>query len=58
MLTTNTIFIFFKELFFLNDMTDTVQVQLNTEVYSSFLNIYINPDIYRYLINVGLGRVR
>jgi hypothetical protein len=28
---------------------------LNTEVYSSFLSIYINPGYYSYSIKVGLG---
>jgi len=31
----------------------TVQVQLNTKVYSSFLSIDINPVIYSYLISVA-----
>ncbi len=37
---------------------DTVQVQSNTDVYSSFVTIYINPVITSCLIKVGLGGVR
>jgi len=34
------------------------KVQSNTEVYSSFASIYINPVMYSYLIKVCLGGVR
>ncbi len=38
---------------------DTVQVQANTEVFSSFAGIYINPGItVNYVIKIGLGSVR
>jgi len=42
---------YYKYLFV--ELYDIVQVQWNTEVYSSFVVIYINPDITVYLIKVA-----